>query len=140
MADSGASLPILSKKIVISGYYGFRNSGDEAVLKSILLALKDEGGAQGVLIEPIVLSGDPAWTTEMYGVKAVHRMKPLDLLKAIGSCDGLISGGGSLLQDVTGGKTIPYYAGIIKLAQLLGKPTFIYAQGIGECLTGGWTD
>ncbi|ASS67256.1 MULTISPECIES: polysaccharide pyruvyl transferase CsaB [unclassified Paenibacillus] len=134
MADTAGSVSPIRKKIVISGYYGFRNSGDEAVLKSILLALRAEGEAQGVEIDPVVLSGDPAWTAEMYGVKAAHRMKPLELLRVIAGCDGLISGGGSLLQDVTGGKTIPYYTGIIKLAQLLGKPVFIYAQGIGPVL------
>ncbi|REK69623.1 polysaccharide pyruvyl transferase CsaB [Paenibacillus paeoniae] len=118
-------------RIAISGYYGFRNSGDEAVLRSILLALKEEGDKQGMRVEPIVLSADPAWTTAMYGVEAVHRMKPGDVLRAIRSSHGLISGGGSLLQDVTSGKTIPYYIGIMKLAQWLGKPTFAYAQGIG---------
>ncbi|WP_339278974.1 polysaccharide pyruvyl transferase CsaB [Paenibacillus sp. FSL W8-1187] len=121
-------------RIAISGYYGFRNSGDEAVLKSILLALEAEGREQGVRIEPVVLSGDPAATESMYGVQAVGRMSPTGLLRTIAGCDGLISGGGSLLQDVTGSKTIPYYAGILKLAQLLGKPTFIYAQGVGPVL------
>ncbi|RXZ83460.1 polysaccharide pyruvyl transferase CsaB [Paenibacillaceae bacterium] len=120
-----------SYRVAISGYYGVRNSGDEAVLKSILLALETEAKAQGVQIEPIVLSQDPAWTTKMYGVQAVHRMRPAELIKALRGCDGLISGGGSLLQDATGTKTIPYYTGVIKLAQWLGKPTFVYAQGIG---------
>lgn len=119
------------RRIAISGYYGFRNSGDEAVLKSILLALEEEGKEQGIRIEPLVLSSDPVWTSRMYGVEAAHRMRPAELLRAIRSCDGLISGGGSLLQDATGGLTIPYYTGIMKLAQLLGKPTFVYAQGIG---------
>ncbi|CAM3460063.1 polysaccharide pyruvyl transferase CsaB [Marinicrinis lubricantis] len=120
-----------TKRIVISGYYGFHNSGDEAVLFSILNALKSEGEASGVKIKPIVLSADPALTSKMYGVESVHRMKPGELLKAIRSSDGLISGGGSLLQDVTGWKTIPYYLGVIKLAQWLRKPVFIYSQGIG---------
>ncbi|NBC73492.1 polysaccharide pyruvyl transferase family protein, partial [Paenibacillus sacheonensis] len=119
------------RRVVISGYYGYRNSGDEAVLKSILFALAEEGAAQGIRIVPVVLSIDPASTTEMYGVEAAHRMRFGDLLRAIRGSDGLISGGGSLLQDATGAKTIPYYTGVIKLAQLLGKPTFIYAQGIG---------
>ena len=43
----------------------------------------------------------------------------------------MISGGGSLLQDATSPKTIPYYLGVLKIAQWLGKPTFIYAQGVG---------
>lgn len=67
----------------------------------------------------------------MYGVRAVHRMKLKEVREAIKESDGLISGGGSLLQDATGLKSIPYYLGVIKLAQWLKKPTFIYAQGIG---------
>lgn len=119
------------KKIVISGYYGFRNSGDEAVLQSILIALQKQSQALGVSIEPIVLSIDPEWTSATYGVKSVHRMKLVEVRQAIYESAGLISGGGSLLQDVTGSKSIPYYLGIIKLAQWMGRPTFIYAQGIG---------
>lgn len=120
-----------SKTIVISGYYGFRNIGDEAVLQSILDALQEEGEAAGVKVEPVVLSIDPEWTSQTYGVKAVHRMKFGEVRNAIKNSSGLISGGGSLLQDATGLKSIPYYLGIIKLAQWLRKPTFIYAQGIG---------
>lgn len=120
-----------AKRIVISGYYGFRNSGDEAVLQSILQALEEQGRLAGIRIEPVVLSMDPELTRQMYGVEAVHRMKPGAVLSAVRSCDGLISGGGSLLQDATGSKTIPYYLAVVKLAQWLGKPTFIYSQGIG---------
>ncbi|MDP9699891.1 polysaccharide pyruvyl transferase CsaB [Paenibacillus intestini] len=120
-----------SKKLVISGYYGFNNSGDEAVLKSILTALQEESQRSNVTIEPIVLSINPEWTTSMYGVRAVHRMKLKEVREALKESDGLISGGGSLLQDATGLKSIPYYLGVIKLAQWLKKPTFIYAQGIG---------
>lgn len=128
-----------TRRIVISGYYGFRNSGDEAVLRSILLALAEQGEAAGVTIQPVVLSADPAWTSQMYGVEAVRRMHPKDLWNALRTSDGLISGGGSLLQDATSAKTIPYYTGVIKLAQLLGKPTFIYSQGIGP-VTRRWMD
>ncbi|AIQ55174.1 polysaccharide pyruvyl transferase CsaB [Paenibacillus sp. FSL R7-0331] len=120
-----------AQKIIISGYYGFSNSGDEAVLQSILNALHRQSQAAGITIEPVVLSIDPEWTTAAYGVKAVHRMKLGEVRQAISESAGLISGGGSLLQDVTSSKTIPYYLGIIKLAQWMGKPTFIYAQGIG---------
>lgn len=125
-----------TKKIVISGYYGFRNSGDEAVLKSILTALESESQRTSVEIEPIVLSGDPEWTQQTYGVRAVHRMKLGEVRRAIKESDGLISGGGSLLQDATGWKSIPYYLGVLKLAQNMKKPTFIYAQGIGPVQRG----
>lgn len=120
-----------AQKIIISGYYGFRNSGDEAVLQSILNALRKQSEAAGITLTPVVLSIDPEWTTVTYGVESVHRMKLGEVRKAISESSGLISGGGSLLQDVTSSKTIPYYLAILKLAQWMGKPTFIYAQGVG---------
>ncbi|NHN33849.1 polysaccharide pyruvyl transferase CsaB [Paenibacillus sp. S3N08] len=125
----------------MSGYYGFDNSGDEAVLQSILLALDEQGKSRGIRFVPVVLSNHPARTSQTYNVEAIHRMKPAALIQAIRNSDGLISGGGSLLQDATGAKTIPYYLAIIKLAQFLGKPTFIYSQGIGPVHRGmffGW--
>lgn len=137
MAQMGKTSNRQVRRVIVSGYYGFNNSGDEAVLKSILNALHAEGEAQGVTIEPIVLSANPAWTTKMYGCEAVPRMSPSVLLREIRRCDGLISGGGSLLQDATGWKTIPYYTGVLTLAQMLGKPTFIYSQGVGP-VNRGW--
>lgn len=118
-------------RIVISGYYGFSNSGDEAVLRSILLALEEQSKAAGMIVQPVVLSSDPQGTSEMYGVEAVPRMHPASIFKALSSADALISGGGSLLQDATSVRSVPYYTGIIKLAQWMRKPTFIYAQGVG---------
>ncbi|WP_445293272.1 polysaccharide pyruvyl transferase CsaB [Cohnella sp. 56] len=118
-------------RLVLSGYYGFRNSGDEAVLQSILNALDQAGEEQGVYVEPIVLSGDPAWTARQYGVWSVPRMKLREVREAIAASDGVISGGGSLLQDATGLGSIPYYLGILEMARWARKPTYIYAQGIG---------
>ncbi len=122
--------------IVISGYYGYKNSGDEAVLQSILTALKEQAKTAELNLQPVVLSIDPEWTKSTYGVHAVHRMKLAEVRQAIKNSCGLISGGGSLLQDVTSPKTIPYYLGIIKLAQWMGKPTFIYSQGVGPVSRG----
>lgn len=120
-----------SQTIVISGFYGYKNSGDEAVLQSILTALEEQAKELGIVLHPVVLSIDPEWTKLTYGVQAVHRMKLAEVRQAIKDSCGLISGGGSLLQDVTGPKTIPYYLGILKLAQWMKKPTFIYSQGVG---------
>lgn len=115
------------KQVVISGYYGFNNSGDEAVLKSILTALQQVSDQ----IEPVVLSAQPEQTSQDYGVQAVSRTDFRAIRGVIRQSHGLISGGGSLLQDVTGLGSIPYYLAIIKMAQWIGKPTFIYAQGVG---------
>lgn len=120
-----------AKKLVISGYYGFGNSGDEAVLHAILLGLAEQAEQSGIAIDPVVLSIDPEATARLHGVKAVHRLKMLQVFRALRDSDGLVSGGGSLLQDKTGLRTIPYYISIIKLAQWLKKPTFIFSQGMG---------
>jgi polysaccharide pyruvyl transferase CsaB len=53
------------------------------------------------------------------------------VLKTLAGCDLLISGGGSLLQDVSSFRSPLYYLGIIFIAKFLEKPVMIYAQGIG---------
>jgi len=114
-------------RVVLSGYYGFGNAGDEAVLYSIIKALRQEDP----LLELIVLSGDPAQTVLDYRVEAVNRWRPDVVCRELWRADLIISGGGSLLQDVTGLKSIIYYLGICWLAKRLGKPVMFYAQGIG---------
>jgi len=113
--------------IVLSGYYGFNNAGDEAVLASLIQALQEEI-PQG---EITVLSQNPEQTIKQYGVKAVNRWQVKAIVPAVRKCDLFVSGGGSLLQDVTGAKSILYYLGLIRLAGFLGKKVMVYAQGIG---------
>jgi polysaccharide pyruvyl transferase CsaB len=114
-------------KVVLSGYYGFNNVGDEAILYSIIQALRHLNPDIGIT----VLSNNPEHTEATYGVSAINRWKINDIKNALKEADGLISGGGSLLQDQTGPKSIPYYAGVMKLAQWEKKPVFVYAQGMG---------
>jgi len=113
--------------VVLSGYYGYNNAGDEAILHAIVSSLRQLDPT----IVITVLSAQPAATARLYHVNAVHRMDPLSVLRALKSADALVSGGGSLLQDASGLRSIPYYAGIIALAEWCQKPVFIYAQGIG---------
>lgn len=115
-------------KILLSGYYGFDNAGDEAVLYSIINSLVEVMGDRA---EIVVLSNQPEQTKAVYGVSAVDRWDKRGIYRAIRGCDLLISGGGSLLQDVTSKNGILYYLGIIWLAKKLKKKVMIYAQGIG---------
>lgn len=115
------------KKIIISGYYGFDNSGDDAILKAIV---KDIGGLDKN-IDITVLSKDPEKTKRMYPVKAVDRFKMSDVISEMRKTDLFISGGGSLLQDVTSTRSLWYYLGTMYMAKLLRRPVMIYANGIG---------
>lgn len=114
-------------KIALSGYYGFDNAGDEALLAAICHTIKD--------IEPrtdfVVFSGSPEKTAHLHHLRAVNRMNPVVIAQELLTCDLLISGGGSLLQDVTGPRSLPYYISIVALAKVLKKPVIFYAQGIG---------
>ena len=98
-------------KVLISGYYGFYNIGDEAILKSIIEALRNEDPN----IDIVVLSNDVEYTKNTYKVNAINRWKLNEIYKELLKCDGLISGGGSLFQDVTSSRSILYYTGIIWL-------------------------
>ena len=114
-------------QILMSGYYGFSNAGDDAILQSIhdnLIAASDE-------IAVTVLSNDPRQTMERYGLNAVSRFHLPSLWRAVRQCDVLLSGGGSLLQDRTSTRSLLYYLAIIRMAQHQGKKVMLYANGIG---------
>ncbi|SIR34386.1 polysaccharide pyruvyl transferase CsaB [Halanaerobium kushneri] len=115
------------KKIVISGYYGFNNLGDEAVLAGITSLLK----AKNEELKITVLSAEPAKTSERYKLNAVSRNSIIQILAVLAEADLFISGGGSLLQDVTGNFSVPYYLGLCWLARIQGVKTVYYAQGAG---------
>ena len=103
--------------IVISGYYGLGNSGDEALLKSIIENLRK--------IEPDVtitaLSGNVHLTKEQYGVKTINRFNVFSVINELRKAKLLISGGGTLIQDATSTKSLYYYLGIIAAAKKNGN-------------------
>jgi polysaccharide pyruvyl transferase CsaB len=119
-------------KIIISGYYGFDNVGDEAILAGIIHSIRQFDKK----IEILVLSNNPLLTSNRYEVTAINRNDLKAIIGAIRNSDLFISGGGSLLQDVTSWRSIPYYLGLVFLAQLMGKKTVFYAQGIGPIKSG----
>lgn len=116
-----------AKHIMLSGYYGFDNAGDEAILSAMIQTFRQ--------LDPditiSVLSRNPPKTEKRYGVQAVQRTDVKAIVRQLKHTDLFISGGGSLLQDQTGALTIPYYLGMIHLARLSKVPFAIYAQGIG---------
>lgn len=113
--------------IVISGYYGFGNAGDEAMLSAIIDAIRDVESTAHIT----VISGNPTETSRKHNIQAVGTFAGLSIVKAITKADLVISGGGSLLQDATSIRNTYYYLSIMGLAKLFGKPVMLYSQGIG---------
>ncbi len=119
-----------SKKIVLSGYYGFGNIGDEAILRTLmrdLTQLKEKGYS----LDISVLSANPYSTSTLTDAFAIERFSFFSVVNEVFRCNALISGGGGLIQDITSFKSPLYYLGIIQIARLFRKPVLIYANGIG---------
>ena len=113
--------------VIISGYYGLGNSGDEALLKSIVDDLKSVNPD----ITITALSGNAQLTKKNYGIKTIGRFDLFAILREFRSAKLLISGGGTLIQDATSTKSLLYYLGIIRIAQLFKTKVMLYANGIG---------
>ena len=118
------------KNILLAGYYGFGNLGDEAILEMFLKYFKDSSNINNV----VVLSGNPEETKEKYNIEAIDRYNIISVVKCLFKTDALVFGGGSLLQDVTSKRSIHYYLFLIKLAKLMGKKVVLLSQGIGPIL------
>lgn len=114
------------KNILISGYYGFDNFGDEAILGVLINKLKELNTG-----EIRVLSKSPKKTSSLYYVASTFFFNLFEVVSRIKKCDVLVSGGGSLLQDVTSLKSLLYYLWVINTALFFRKKVIIFAQGIG---------
>ncbi len=116
-----------NKKTVMLGYYGYGNSGDDALLGSIISDIKE------VMPDfaPIVLSHDVQATQRAFGVECADRFNIKQVTDAFKRSNVLLLGGGSLIQDVTSTKSLLYYLWCIKLAKKFGLKVMLYANGIG---------
>jgi len=117
-------------RILISGYYGFNNAGDDVVLYGIISSLTREQPN----ISLAVLSNQPDRTAELFGIEAYDRWSLGTIIRELRRCDMLVMGGGTLMQDVTSPRSVLYYLGIVMIAKMLGKPVVFYAQGFGPIL------
>ncbi len=97
-------------KILISGYYGFGNCGDEAVLQAIRLGLKGH---------------------ELTVIEKKFRYSFFKIIRKMLKSDLFLSGGGTLFQNKTSNHSFYYYLGLVFLAKLLRRRVVIFAQGFG---------
>ena len=132
-ADGGGSLtahPITRpgvadpRPVLLCGYYGEHNLGDDALLEALLSQLPAG-------VTPLVTAHDETQVQARFGVATVPRRRLKAVLAALGRCRGLVLGGGSLLQDSTSFRSLVYYGALISAARLQGKPVLLWAQGLG---------
>lgn len=112
--------------VVVAGYFGFGNAGDELILRAMIDSIYKEIGNARV----IVFSRHPQETQLHLGVEAVDRWKPWQWIPAFLSARRFILGGGGLLQESTGSLNHIYYLSLVILAKLLGARTEVRAIGV----------
>ena len=114
-------------RLLLSGYYGFGNLGDEALLEVIVSQLR----TRRPYAEIDVLSAKPEVTAHELRVDATPRWDAKAVRHSIERADVVLSGGGGLLQNATSLRSLIYYSGIIRAGVRARKKTVIFAQSIG---------
>jgi polysaccharide pyruvyl transferase CsaB len=130
--------------IVIHGYYGAGNIGDDAILESIIDSIHKRNPKARI---SVISRGITAAYKGPYKVETIYVNSFNKIVQKIKSADAVILGGGGLLQDYNGwkpqrtlgiqAKGMNYYGQIVNLAARFNKPVYIYAIGIGPLSTPG---
>lgn len=113
--------------IAILGYYGYDNSGDDAILKSFI----DHVQHYHKDLSVVVLSNNPSQTRKLYRVQSTHRFHLLKIHAILSKTRLFITGGGTLIQDGTSSRSLWYYLSMIKLALRKGAQAVLFANGLG---------
>lgn len=112
---------------IISGYYGFQNIGDDALLLSIINDLRKNKPDMKILI----LSKYPINTALEYAVDSISRVNILRVIRSMKIARSFIYGGGTLLQDNTSTRSLLFYLCNVWLAKKMKLNVMFYANGIG---------
>jgi len=130
--------------ILIGGYYGAGNIGDEAILAAMVGELRAQHSNRSDL-SFIVLSWEPEKTSKDFNVEAIHWKNINALLDSALRADLIILGGGGIFHDYwgidpdtylrKGSWDITAFGSLPLLAKLLGIPCMIYAVGVGPFQT-----
>lgn len=116
--------------IMLSGYYGYGNIGDETLLHAIITKLKSKKPD----IKIVVLTHKRDSFLDENNIDSISRTNFFEIRKALKKTKLYINGGGSLLQDSTSTKSLIYYLHLLNIAHKLGVKTYLYANGMGPFL------
>lgn len=113
--------------VMICGAYGKDNAGDDAILEAIISEIHSIDPDMPVT----VLSRAPKDTSVSYRIGSIHTFNFPAFIHKMRKTQLYISGGGSLIQDVTSTRSLLYYLAGITLANQLGNKVQMYGCGVG---------
>ena len=109
------------KKILICGYFGFGNAGDELILENIAAGIKNKIPDADFT----VMYKNPPEIEYLPQIRLSDRWNPISVVKELLNTDLLICAGG-LFQDLTGSFSLWYYLAVIMLAKMFGKKVLLF--------------
>ena len=112
---------------VICGAYGKGNAGDDAILVSMIRQLRQQDPDLPIT----VMTRKPRQTGVLTGVSAIHIFNTRAAGRVMKKSKLYISGGGSLIQNVTSTRSLLYYLYSIRQAKRAGCKVMMYGCGIG---------
>ncbi|MEJ2608448.1 MAG: polysaccharide pyruvyl transferase family protein, partial [Anaerolineales bacterium] len=125
------------RQILIAGYYGHRNAGDESILQGMLTSLREK--CEGASF--VVVSADPDQTSHDHSVRSIDWSDIEGLMDEVERSALVIVGGGGLFHDYWGfdetGFLSERQGGISEFgspliwAHLEGIPCMLYGVGVG---------
>ncbi|MEJ6586203.1 MAG: polysaccharide pyruvyl transferase CsaB [Synechococcus sp. ChSW.bin.154] len=122
---SGLAPTSSPRRILLCGYYGEHNLGDDALLE-VLNKQLPKGW------QPVITANDAsAVQTIVPNGMVVNRRSLKTVLKSIKHVQVVVLGGGSLLQDSTSFRSLVYYIALIVVALVKRKPVLLWGQGLG---------
>lgn len=116
------------KRLLLIGYFGYGNMGDEAALLEAVRYLTEAGFSVTVSFSG---RGDFSLLREL-GASDCPRYSPRALLRAIDDCDAVVFSGGNHFERESSRRSLVYYSIAAIAAQARGKPTLMLASGLGS--------
>lgn len=115
-------------QVLLCGYYGMGNQGDELLAQSTLSLLME---TDLTLEEIAMLSGNPDESRNRFGVASFHRWRLAEIWRAMRQSRCLLLGGGGLFQDATSWRSPWYYGGLIAMARCACSSVLALGQSVG---------
>lgn len=127
--------PARRGRVVLAGWYGAANLGDELILSVFVDWVREGGGV------PSVISVHPRYTASMFGVDTASYDSLAEVVEVVAQADLLVLGGGGLFQNYDvfdrpslkryPARNVSQFAQFFYLASELGLATAVLAQGVG---------